>query len=342
MVTINRTLSNLSKAGNEAQQRYLSDQAERATASHILRPDEVAGTYDAGRLLQTTLGTLGGSMRALTAADLMVFKKNVQMLGKAFHGGITAKGVIDRSRQEDRERSNEEIRVALPVMNMGGKVHFVTNSGPKSKVSRHHVIIEFLNYDSATASPASLVELSKMVTVGALKFDCDCEHHRFTYRYIASIGRFNAGRVETGFPKITNPHLTGVGCKHVLRVMQQIQSPLIRSYVSKMIERGRSSMDRKAVKTTVKDSKELAKQQVKQAGWKRSTIETTSERKVRLAQQRRVKEIVEKSKVSVAKPTPLKLANAKKKFAQQARNLAAFGGISQKMLADILAKLQGK
>ncbi len=57
-----------------------------------------------------------------------------------------------------------------------------------------------------------------------LAFDCDCGRHRYFLRYVATIGGFAAGRQEWGYPKIRNPGLKGVACKHVLRVMAELES----------------------------------------------------------------------------------------------------------------------
>lgn len=332
----NPVLKRLAQAANEAGNRYLADQEQRQGATNILRPEEVGGDYDAGRLLTTTLG---GSFRQLTSEDLITFKRNAEALGKRYKGGITPKAVIDRSRPIDRDRANSEIRVAIPHQTKGSVVHFITNAGPKSEVTRHHVLVEFLNLDAATASPASAKEVVKMIVSGAVKFDCDCGRHRYWYRYIATVGRFNAGRAETGFPKIRNPELAGVACKHVLRTMQVLGTPLIKNYVEKMVERARGTFDKKLVKTTAKDARDLAAHQARQSGWKRSTVESSTEKRERLAAQRAIKATAERSNAAMKKVAPAKLELMKKKFAADARRLAAAGALTPKQLAAMLAKL---
>jgi hypothetical protein len=341
MATNPEFLRNFRGAAGEAHGRYTESAEQQASARNLLRPDEVAGEYDAGRLLSTTLG---GVLRAITVEDLATFKRNAQMLGRKFKGGITAKAVIDRSLDIDRERSNKQIRVALPRQFGGGKMHFVTNAGPDSDVTRHHVLVDFLNFSAAVASPSKAGEMVKTVAAGPLKFSCDCGRHKFWHSYIATIGQFNAGVAQVGYPKIRNPNLVGVACKHVLRVMQQISSPLVKTHIEKMITVGRRAGADKITAVTRKDAALLAQQQEKQAGWKRNTIESVSEKKLRLAQQRRVKEIAVKANekiAKVAKTSPAKLSAEKKKFEAQARKLAAMGGISPQMLADILKKLHG-
>ena len=285
-------------ANREAKGRYLGELAHRERASDILSPGEVSGEYNSARLLSTTLG---GQLRALTHDDLQTFRNNVKKLGKKFKGGITAKGVIDLSTQVDRDRSNQEIRTAIPMQSIAGRMHFITNAGPNSDVTRHHIHIEMLNYNAAISSPGKLPDLAKMLTSGPLKFDCDCGRHTFWFRHIATVGNFNAGRPETGFPKIRNPGLVGVACKHVLRVMVQLAMPITRMQVEKMIDRGRNSMDNKVQRLTKKEAEEIAKKQADQAHWKRSQVETAGQKKDRLIRSKSAQITVLLAKTKISK-----------------------------------------
>jgi hypothetical protein len=306
----------------------------RERASGILKPGEVSGDYNSARLLQTTLG---GQIRALTHDDLRSFRDTVKKLGKKFKGGITAKAVIDMSTQGDRDRANKEIHQAIPMQSIGGRVHFVTNSGPNSEVTRHHVHIEMLNYSAAVSSPVKMPEVVKMLTTGPLKFDCDCEQHTYRYRYIATTGNFNAGRSEMGFPKLTNPKLIGVACKHVLRVMQQINTPLIRNQVEKMIERGRTSLDRKSYAISKAEAQALAAQQSKQAHWKRNQVESAPEKRDRLVREKKTIATVARAKAQL---TGKAKSNAIRAFEMQAKAYMAQGVFTAKQVAAILASLK--
>lgn len=324
-------------ASQEVRNRFAEQNAQRERATpRILAPDDVAGDYDAGRLLSTTLG---GQLRAITAADLVSFKRTSEALGKRFVGGITAKAVIDHSFPIDRERANRQIRVAVPTQRMGNDVHFVTNAGPDSDVVRHHVHVQFLALDAAIASPSKASEMVRMVTAGKIRLQCDCDRWRYLYRYMATIGRYNAGRSETGFPKITNPTLGGVACKHILRVMNQLSSPLVRSFIEKMIQAGRREVTPKLTAVTKKAQQEMAALQEKQAHHLRNTVESSAEKRTRLAQQRRVREIAERNRKAV--PTdPRKLAVARRKFEESVRLMVQMGGITQKQAAALLAKVR--
>jgi hypothetical protein len=335
---IPKALSNIRGANKDAQGRYLADVARRERAANILNPNEVSGEYDAGRMLMTTFG---GELRALTPDDLRAFRENVKRVGRKYKGGITPKTVIDMSLAEDRERANKQIRFATPAQFMGGRVHFITDAGPDSDVTRHHVHIQLLNFSAAVSSPAKASELTRFIVNGPLKFDCDCGRHTYWYRYVATVGRYNAGRDETGFPKIKNPNLVGVACKHVLRVMQVLSSPSIRLVVEKMLDKARNEVARTAKHLTAEEIRELARRQIQEANWKRNLVESGAERASRLAQSRAAKALAERSRAVSKSASKASVDSAKRKFEAQAKKLASLGVITAKQLQAMMAKIKG-
>lgn len=333
-------LTNFRAAGKEARTRYLSEAAQREQASNILNPTEVSGEYDAGRMLSTTLG---GVQRPITRDDLAAFRQNVKTVGKRYRGGITAKAVIDMSLTEDRERANRQIHAAVPYQVAAGRIHFMTNAGPDSDVTRHHVHLNLLNYSAAVSSPSKVSDMARLLTTGPLEFDCDCGRHRYWYRYIATIGRYNAGRPEVGYPKIRNPQLVGVACKHVLRVMQQLQSAQVRGLLEKMIDQARQRGQAPSKVLTKAEAEEIAKQQAKQANWKRSQIETSSEKSYRLAAQRAAKAAVAAVKQRAqAKNAAGVRARETRRIITQAEALAAAGMITPRQLQAIVTKAKNR
>ena len=257
-------------AAGEARANFAADATQRKSAgqsarSIILHPGEVRGEYEAARLLMTTLG---GKPRIITHEDLATFRQNVRNAQRQFKGGITARQVLDLSLEPDRQRAREQIKMAVPAGAKNGVVRFITNSGPNSDVPRHHVAVEFTAFDQAVASGAmSAKQAAAWVRKQPIRFDCDCSRTRYWFRYIATIGGYNMnppyGRPETGFPKIRNPRLTGVACKHALRVMAEIESSAgILAFLTKLIEKARANDDGAAqIRNTQKDAEALAKKQ---------------------------------------------------------------------------------
>ncbi len=244
----------------EAEELRRLDARRRSVATNIISPHEVKGDYDASRLLMTTLG---GDVRPITHDDLEQFRKNVKAVGTRLKKGLTAQQIIDLSRKEDRERANAQIHMAVPAGSNRGVIRFVTNASKDSKVTRHHVAVDIVNYEAAIASPTDSKKLALwLVKESPLKYDCDCGRHTFWYRYITTIGGFNAGRPENGFPKIKNPNLAGVACKHVLRVMHELSRNLsIRGVVAQMIDRGQQGGAKNSGVITQQKAAEIAKTQ---------------------------------------------------------------------------------
>lgn len=270
-------LGKLAGATGEARARAKADADQRAVAGNaeksvILNPQDVRGDYDVARLLTTTLG---GKMRAMTSDDLAAFRHNAKLLGNRFKGGVTPRNVIDMSEAEDRKRARIQITVAVPAAARGVKdsskkvdrleVRFITNASKDSSDERHYVMVEFMGYPAAVASGAmSASKAAALMRRQNVRFDCDCGRHRYWYRYLATIGNYNAGRAESGYPKIRNPNLAGMACKHVLRVMTEIEaSGLVLSFLARAIEKGRKSEDGTGSIRT--GQKEADKQAAKQA-----------------------------------------------------------------------------
>ncbi|MCK9511207.1 MAG: hypothetical protein M0R28_08285 [Pigmentiphaga sp.] len=236
----------------EAGARFTADArqrvaAEKKSGSTVLTDQMLrSGQWDAGKVLFTTLN---GGLTEITASELGAFRRNMQLAKRqaGFDGkGITARQVIDlassrplvyagkqpKDAQSDIDKARREITMAAPVSALNSTIRFMTNAGGSEPgVSRHHVVIELLGFreavDSITAAgndQAAPRKAANKLRKSGLKFDCSCKRHRFFLRYVATIGGFNAGRDETGFPKIRNPGLQGVACKHVLRVMTELES----------------------------------------------------------------------------------------------------------------------
>lgn len=306
--------------GAEVQRQRRQEAEERSQARNILDPLDVAGEYDAARLLYTTLG---GELRPITLDDLQQFAHLARKLGKRFKGGITARGVVDASLPVDRERANAEIRTAVVVKAQAGALHFVTNAGPASKVTRHHVHVEFPAFKAYAASPQAAAKLSRAMLDGPLRFECDCERHRYWFRYIATKGGFNAGRPEVGFPKIRNPKLVGVACKHALRVMQAVMRDAnVRAQATAMIAAAQKN-DTRAKTVTAAEAKAAAQKQLAQAHHLKNRVETKAE--------------IDKRRAS----TPAARARAMMKAAAEAqKRAAAEAAQSRKALEVAFAKLK--
>lgn len=236
-------IGNAESALNRLRQHDLD---RRRTATTVLSPTAIAGKTSPAKVLYTTLG---GVARPITQQDLATFRTRITEVGKDLRRGITAAEAISLSRVIDRERANKEIRYAVPTLVRGGEVRFLTNSGPESKVSRHHTRIEFVGWAAAIARPATALQASTwLCREGTLRMECQCEAFTFWgFRYIATVGGFVLGRNESAYPKIRQPTLAGCACKHLIRTLTTLQSDmLVRRRIADAIEQERRRLDTKA------------------------------------------------------------------------------------------------
>lgn len=263
------------QAQKEAAAQFRSANKQRSEARTLLSPQDVEGEYDAGRLLFTTLG---GQVRPLTFNDLKEFQHNIRTLRSKYKKGIKPKDVINLSLPIDRERAHKEINAALPLNVRAGQLRFVTNAGPNSDVKRHYVNLVLLNFEAAVISPVPVDKIVKDVVTGPCAFSCDCGRWRYWYAFLATTGGYNAGHREGAYPKVRNPELHGVACKHVLRVMVQLtQSPTTKVFISKLIEKERNEVERKKRVVTQKEMKALHGDITKER-WDKRAVRTSQEK----------------------------------------------------------------
>ncbi len=137
-------------------------------------------------------------MQVMDMTVLNVYLQNVRKASDKFVGGITIQGVINHSRFIDIQRANKQIFLASIFKKQGNAFYF-----------------------------------NNLIKEGQIAFDCDCGRHRYWYRYLATIGKYNYGINETRYPTTRNPNLTGLACKHVLRVMNHITSANFKDYLKR-------------------------------------------------------------------------------------------------------------
>jgi hypothetical protein len=325
-------------ARREAKLETKRQEAVRAAAATILNPDEVAGDYDAKRMLMTTLG---GRVRPLTNEDLRQFQHNIRQAKKKYKGGISAKQAIDLSLPEDRKRAAEEIKNALPVSSQAGVVHFQTNAGPKSDKQRHHVYVQFLNFEAAVSSPKHADKIVQELIDGKLKFDCDCGRHRFWHRFTATIGQWNYRLAEQGFPRVRNPGLHGVACKHVLRVMTMVrQSPTIKGYLTRMIDAARAKLDRKREDVAVSEVKDLA-EKLKAESHRQRRVATTDEKRRERERWAKSKPVQDMKAAVSTKVKSKAVKVAAKAVEANIQKMLSMGALTKAQAATMLAAMKG-
>lgn len=264
-------------SSKEAKELFRANEARRKTAKNIL-DDKMLGSGDG--LSQELRTVINGEYRPLTHEDLALFRRRAdaireQSTTKQLKGGIRPQQVIamakpspnihgdyQKAPNTDIGRANSQIHMAVLAGANKGLLRFVTNASGETKgVYRHHVNVRLMSYGEAVAMPKDPKQASKIgkwLSGEPVRFECDCGRHDFWFRYVASIGGWAEGRIETGYPKVRNKNLIGVACKHVLRVMRELNtSHHVHGKIGQMV------MSDKRITTTQKEADRRAKSQKK-------------------------------------------------------------------------------
>lgn len=272
-----------------AEEERESREDKKGSKPTFLRPTDISGDYDFKRALQTTLGMPDGQVRAITKHDLTAFAANIEHMAKAYKGGITVGQVISLSDQDDIDRANRQIHMSIPSGRKNNIVHFTTNASresiekDKNAPRYHHVHVEFLAFNELVFNPEKVraTTVQNRLSNGRVRFECDCGRFNYWYRYLNTVADTVLGRREGGFPKIRNPMMMGVACKHILRVMSWIKSSSGRQYLSQALEKERTKQVGTKYKTGKSEIARHMAEQIVRANTKRNEIKPNLNREIK-------------------------------------------------------------
>lgn len=266
----------------EQRQAFEKDNATRSRSQTLLNPDDILnGKQDAAQLWRFVTSNGGGPLRPLTMEDLLEFTRQRDRLQKKYAGGIKLKDIIDLSLPDDRKRAQQQIHQAMPHTHRGGELRFMTNAGPDSDSKRHYVTVSLRDFTAAVVSPKPPKEIVPVLLKGAVSVSCDCGRWRYWYAYMATAGNYNADtrHRESAYPKIRNPKLHGLACKHILRVVTSLQqSPAVKAYLARMVEGERNQVSTRQKRVT-KDQMLALAEQMKTERSRTRQIKTTAEKR---------------------------------------------------------------
>ncbi len=173
-----------------------------------------------------------------TPEDIRRFDAARQSHKKGFRNtvpGITYAQLVAQSTSIDIKRANNRVSdgtgiKAATFLGIKHNLAVISVKASEESVHQHHrVRIRFEEWDQAVEDigedDAKKARIAADLCKGRVSFDCDCGRHQYWYRYMATAGNYAvAPPKEYAFPKIRNPDLTGVACKHVLHTMTRFQS----------------------------------------------------------------------------------------------------------------------
>lgn len=204
-------------------------QAHRTLTPSRLKNKSIDDILDMGK-------KKGGTF--FTTDDLKGFEKTRTKARQKYNNsvpGITYAQLVASSQNIDIKRANNSvddgsgIKRAVPVSLKHNVINIRVEASDVSKHQHHLVKVRFEEWDQlvdgAAEEDKGTSKLAKQLCGGRVSYDCDCGRHQYWYRYIATAGNFAlAPPKEYAYPKVRNPNLKGVACKHVIHAMTRLQS----------------------------------------------------------------------------------------------------------------------
>ncbi len=183
-----------------------------------------------------------------TKADLEQFDKNRQRHMEKYDAktaGIPYSFLVKNSRKIDIDRANNRVDDGTGInranlIGIKGNVVLIrVGASMASKHQEHKVKVRLEQWDELLKLPpdTDTTQAAQMACAGRLSFDCDCGRHQYWYRYLGTMGNYQLSPPkEFAFPKIKNPELSGVACKHVLLATTKLQSKAWHRILAKQLE----------------------------------------------------------------------------------------------------------
>ncbi|HBM2815642.1 TPA: phage tail protein [Enterobacter hormaechei subsp. xiangfangensis] len=231
----------------QREQRAKRRKAKRTLTPSVLRNKKLEDVLKLGSKVK------GGTVN-FTLEDLKGFEQSRDALKKAFKSkerGITYSQLISHCRSVDVQRANNKgialkdgsgITSATFIGLQHNMARVSVKASNASKHGHHRVRVRFEGWqdalDDLEDTPESEKAIAKKLCAGPVSFDCDCGRHQYWYRYIATAGNFGVTPpAEYAYPKIRNPRLEGVACKHVIHAMTRFQSGAWQKLIGKYLQK---------------------------------------------------------------------------------------------------------
>ncbi|MGL5226050.1 MAG: hypothetical protein ACRC8Q_12130 [Aeromonas sp.] len=173
-----------------------------------------------------------------TAAQFKAFKATRDQFKKTSSGAagisyaeLTAKSLSNRvDRASGRDKDGRAVRKGQLMALKANVVIIKVTASDISDRQSHKVEIRLEEWDdkmaAADGTDRGYSLAAKKSCAGRLSIDCTCGDHQYRYRYMATLGNYGLPPPkEFAFPKVTNPLLKGLACKHVLLAATMLQSP---------------------------------------------------------------------------------------------------------------------
>lgn len=159
------------------------------------------------------------------------YKKRGAGLAGVTYSELVAKSAETRvDRASNRSKDRRGVSQAQLLKLRANVATIKVKASDISDHQHHKVDVRFEEWDErmgdADGSDRGYASAARKACAGRMSINCSCGDHQYRYRYMATLGNYCLSPPkEFAYPKITNPNLTGLACKHVLLAATMLQSP---------------------------------------------------------------------------------------------------------------------
>ncbi len=219
-----------------AQERR-SQKVARKAAVGTLNPDQMRRALLKGEIdpFSAVLWGTNAKGNLFSLQDIQGFgdaRKKVQKTFKPKQGAPIVQ-LLAASLHEDVQLSNQQIRNPNLFAINGGVLHFnVPSSGATPGAPPYYgVRIRLDEWNDQLINTTDYKESVRAALRGHVSIDCTCGRYQYWFRYVATAAKVALTPFEKDFPKIRNPKLLGMCCKHQLKTLKTLLSPTVAKFL---------------------------------------------------------------------------------------------------------------
>ena len=263
-----RHMQHLEKRREDDQRKFQSRGKAGAYLTHDILSDRKGLTQRKKLVMAYGFQGLTKEYDLKTLHKMAEATEKAQDKYKSREAGIPIAQAIQGSDIEDK-RLAKRIAGATLYMLTGNLLDFrVTSSGDTPNAPSYYrvrVRLEDWKNEVSKVKAKDYMTAAQRATMGYVSFDCNCGRYIYYYQYLATIGNFDIAPGETVFPKIKNRRLKGICCKHILKALMTVQSPIIQRRVSMAMQATAVDKDFEKIQEVRLTAKEL--EEMEQAGY---------------------------------------------------------------------------
>ncbi len=211
----------------------------RQSAFGTLNPEQMRRALLKGEIDPFDAVTWGTNEKGhqFTLEDIQMFGHARQRVQKSWSPtqGAPIVQLLASSLADDIERSNAQIRSSTMIAINGATLHFnVPSSGtsPGAPAS-YGVRVRLEEWNDNLISHADYKDAVRRSLRGRVSIDCTCGRYQYWFRYVATAAKVALKPFEKDFPKIRNPKLVGMCCKHQLKTLKVLLTPTLAKFLEK-------------------------------------------------------------------------------------------------------------